>query len=87
MLDKDHEHVAHPNFARGQETEEHGSDEERRPDFARGQRTEGEVTTESERGDFAEGTSTHREKDVPQGDFARGIDHETDREAENLPDR
>ena len=70
-MEKDHEHVAHPNFARGQETEEHEAHhDEPRPDFARGNREGGEVTTESERGSFAEGQHVH---DEPQGDFARGL--------------
>jgi hypothetical protein len=85
MPDEEGTHKEHPDFARGQETEEH-TDEKARPDFARGEREAGEVTTESEAGDFAEGQGEAHPKDVPQGDFARGEDREDGREDENIPD-
>jgi hypothetical protein len=85
MPDQEDTHNEHPDFARGQETEEHGKHEEPRPDFARGERESEEVTTESEAGDFAEGQGEAHPKDVPQGDFARGQDREDGREDENIP--
>jgi hypothetical protein len=83
-LGKDHEHVAHPNFARGQESTEHEDHhDEPRPDFARGTRSSGDVTTESERGSFAEG---HHEHDGRDGDFAKGARREPEPEEAIHPD-
>lgn len=83
--DKEHTHRPHPDFARGQEKEEHGGHDEPRPDYARGARQIGDVTSDSEQGDFAQGRASQHTKDDPQGDFARGIDREGDREGQNHP--
>jgi hypothetical protein len=58
-----------PDYARGQEREEHDSD---RPDFARGQR---EGALETHEGSFAEGQEAdpeHHLESTDHGDFARG---------------